>query len=197
MDDLNDDVEFFCPTCIPEKEKEFVSIKERLRKGIEELATRQNELGGVTIDRDMFKDKKNANSYNYSKDFPPTLRDLGIRVTGSHKTISDFKSDYKLMCSKMTEYLKDDYESQIQMVEWEIDDLVVEVLKPEPENTDNQTSDNEDDFGQAEESVTEAAEEETVDPGELIEMTMKAILIMEVCVRTVILGSVHQSSTIV
>jgi len=129
--ELVEDKEFYCPNCTPEKEEEFSTIRERLQQLVEELSGRQTEFGGVTIDRDMFKEKKNANPYNYAKDFPPTLRDLGIRVKNAHKTIGDFKWDYKLMCSRLGEELKDDFESRIQMVEWELDEIVEEILKEE------------------------------------------------------------------
>ena len=119
---------------------------------VEELATRQNEFGGVTIDRDMFKEKKNANPYNYSQDFPPTLKDLSIRVNTRHKTVSDFKKDYKEMCKQLTANLKDDYEDQITAVEWELDDIIEEVFKededkpvPVPE-VDEETIDNVGDY---------------------------------------------------
>ena len=133
LEELKDDVDFYCPTCVPELEEKFSRIKAKLKAKIDELAQRQIEFGGVTIDRDFFKDKKNANPHNYSQDFPPTLRDLGIRVNTSHKTMAHFKSDYKEMCKQLTEQLKEDFESRIQMVEWELDDIVEDVLKPDPD----------------------------------------------------------------
>eukprot|EP00092_Neocalanus_flemingeri_P034089 GFUD01037071.1.p1 GENE.GFUD01037071.1~~GFUD01037071.1.p1 ORF type:complete len:805 (-),score=297.13 GFUD01037071.1:1402-3816(-) len=129
--ELLEDKEFYCPNCNPEKEEEFNSIREKLLQSVEELSGRQTEFGGVTIDRDMFKEKKNANPYNYAKDFPPTLRDLGSRVKNTHKTIGDFKWDYKLMCSRLSEELKDDFESRIQMVEWELDEIAEDIFKEE------------------------------------------------------------------
>ena len=132
LEELKDDVDFYCPTCVPEQEEKFSRIKAKLKAKIDELAQRQIEFGGVTIDRDFFKDKKNANPHNYSQEFPPTLRDLGIRVNTSHKTMAHFKSDYKEMCKQLTEQLKEDFESRIQMVEWELDDIVEDVLKPDP-----------------------------------------------------------------
>jgi len=129
--ELQDDKEFYCPNCAPDKEEEFNHIRQKLKQRVQELSSRQKEFGGVTIDRDMFKEKKNANPYNYAKEFPPTLRDLGIRVDKKHKTLGDFKWDYKLMCKKLTEELKEDYESRIQMVEWELDEIAEEVLKEE------------------------------------------------------------------
>ena len=152
LEDINDDDEFFCPTCVPEREYQFSKIKSKLVSKVEELATRQNEFGGVTIDRDMFKEKKNANPYNYSQDFPPTLKDLSIRVNTRHKTVSDFKKDYKEMCKQLTANLKDDYEDQITAVEWELDDIIEEVFKededkpvPVPE-VDEETIDNVGDY---------------------------------------------------
>lgn len=133
LEELKDDVDFYCPTCVPEQEEKFSRIKAKLKAKIDELAQRQIEFGGVTIDRDFFKDKKNANPHNYSQDFPPTLRDLGIRVNTSHKTMTHFKTDYKEMCKQLTEQLKEDFESRIQMVEWELDDIVEDVLKPDPD----------------------------------------------------------------
>ena len=35
----------------------------------------------LTVLREMFEEKKNANAYNYSQEFPPTLRDLVSRYT--------------------------------------------------------------------------------------------------------------------
>ena len=152
LEDIKDDDEFFCPTCVPEREYQFSKIKSKLVSKVEELATRQNEFGGVTIDRDMFKEKKNANPYNYSQDFPPTLKDLSIRVNTRHKTVSDFKKDYKEMCKQLTANLKDDYEDQITAVEWELDDIIEEVFKededkpvPVPE-VDEETIDNVGDY---------------------------------------------------
>ena len=49
-------------------------MKERLARKVEELANTQEEFGGLTISREMFKEKKNAGQYNYSTNFPPTLR---------------------------------------------------------------------------------------------------------------------------
>lgn len=129
--ELLEDKEFYCPNCNPDKEGEFNNIRSDLQQKVEELSGRQTEFGGVTIDRDMFKEKKNANPYNYAKDFPPTLRDLGSRVKNRHKTMGDFKWDYKMMCNKLTEELKEDYESRIQMVEWELDEIAEDVLKEE------------------------------------------------------------------
>ena len=60
---------------------------------VEGLATVQSEFGGVTISRDMFEEKKNATSYNYSKEFPATLRDLVARVRSTHQTASMFHSN--------------------------------------------------------------------------------------------------------
>ena len=62
------------------------------------------------------------------------MRDLGIRVDTRHKTIADFKADYKEMCRQLTEKLKEDFESRVQMVEWELDDIVEDVLKPDPDS---------------------------------------------------------------
>ena len=65
---------------------------------VEGLATVQSEFGGVTISRDMFEEKKNATSYNYSKEFPATLRDLVARVRSTHQTASMFHSNqYKMI----------------------------------------------------------------------------------------------------
>jgi len=141
-EDLHEDKEFYCPNCIPDKESEFVKVKDLLYEKIVELSGRQIEFGGVTIDRDMFKEKKNANPYNYSKDFPPTLRDLSSRLKNTHKTLGDLKWDYKNMCKRLTEELKDDFESRIQMVEWELDEIIEDVQRkvehkdPEPVEVD-------------------------------------------------------------
>ena len=62
-----------------------------------------------------------------------SCRDLGLRVLNTHKTIGDFKTDYKEMCKQLTEHLKDDFESRIQMVEWELDDIVEDIFKDEQE----------------------------------------------------------------
>ena len=90
--------------------QQIFDIKQKLKVMVDELAVRQIEFGGVTIDRDYFLDKKNANPYNYSTDFPPTLKDLSSRILTRHKTLADFKFDYKLMCKKLTENLKEDFE---------------------------------------------------------------------------------------
>ena len=128
---LKEEKDFYCPICEVEKRQEFDNIKLKLKVMVDELAIRQIEFGGVTIDRDYFKDKKNANPYNYSTDFPPTLKDLSNRIPTRHKTLADFKFDYKVMCQKLTENLKEDFESRIQVVEWELDDFVVDVFKEE------------------------------------------------------------------
>ena len=70
LEDIKDDNDFFCPNCISEKKEQFQKIREKLKTLVDELGSRQIEFGGVTIDRDMFKEKKNANPFNYSKDFP-------------------------------------------------------------------------------------------------------------------------------
>ena len=56
-EELHEDKEFYCPNCIPEKEDEFDKVKDLLYEKILELSGRQIEFGGVTIDRDMFKEK--------------------------------------------------------------------------------------------------------------------------------------------
>ena len=170
VDDIKEDVDFYCPTCIPEKEEQFQKIKQKLKIKVDELATRQNEFGGVTIDRDMFKEKKNANPHNYSKDFPPTLRDLGLRIISHHKTMADFKIDYKEMCKQLTENLKDDFESRIQMVEWELDDIIEEVVKDDDsdheENANNTPEESVDNVGDLDEDDTEAVVETDPDTSE-------------------------------
>jgi len=167
LEDLKAENDFYCPTCVPEIEKKFSRIRDRLESKVDELAQRQIEFGGVTIDRDFFKDKKNANPHNYSQDFPPTLRDLGIRVTSRHKTMSDFKSDYKEMCKQLTEQLKEDFESRIQMVEWELDDIVEEVLKSNDEAVpDFEDLDPNDVTGENEQQSVSASES-SVDDGEM------------------------------
>ena len=40
-----------------------------------------------------------------------------------HKTMGDFKWDYKMMCNRLTKESIEDYESRIQMVEWELDEI--------------------------------------------------------------------------
>ena len=146
IDDLKEDRDFYCPLCATLKQKEFEKIKTKLKMSVDELATRQIEFGGVTVDRDFFKDKKNANPYNYSKDFPPTLRDLSSRIQSRHKTMSDFKYDYKEMCKQLTNNLKEEYESRIQIVEWELDDVVndvfTETLKTDDDTVGNSVEDN-------------------------------------------------------
>ena len=170
VDDIKEDVDFYCPTCIPVKEEQFQKIKENLKNKVDELATRQNEFGGVTIDRDMFKEKKNANPHNYSKDFPPTLRDLGLRIISHHKTMTDFKIDYKEMCKQLTENLKDDFESRIQMVEWELDDIIEEVVKEDDsdhdEDKDNTPEESVDNVGDLDKDDTEAVVETDPDTSE-------------------------------
>ena len=131
LGELQEDKDFYCPVCEVEKQQEFDNIKHKLKVMVDELAVRQIEFGGVTIDRDYFKDKKNANPYNYSTDFPPTLKDLSNRIHTRHKTLADFKFDYKVMCKKLTENLKEDLESRIQVVEWELDDFVQDVFTEE------------------------------------------------------------------
>ena len=164
---MKDDIDFYCPACVPETEEKFSKIKDKLKAKVDELAQRQIEFGGVTIDRDFFKDKKNANPHNYSQDFPPTLRDLGVRVCTRHKTMAHFKSDYKEMCKQLTEQLKEDFESRIQMVEWELDDIVEDVLKPEPDPVpDYEDLDPSDVTGDSSHQSVDASEN-SVEEGEL------------------------------
>lgn len=102
---LDTDKEYYCPYCVQAKIKvirtqlqvtpahrlifqEFDGLRTRLSLKVEGLATVQSEFGGVTIPRDMFEEKKNATSYNYTKEFPPTLRDLVARVRNTHQTVS-------------------------------------------------------------------------------------------------------------
>jgi len=129
--DLQEDRDYFCPNCIEEKQQEFERVREKIVERIVELGSRQKEFAGYTIDRDMFKNPKSANPFNYSKDFPPTLKDLISRVRGIHRTLADFKYDYKLMCSRMMEELLEDYEARVQMIEWDLDEICEEVLKEE------------------------------------------------------------------
>ena len=171
LDSLKDDKDFYCPSCELEKRQEFDKIKDKLKVMVDELAIRQIEFGGVTIDRDYFKERKNANPYNYSTDFPPTLKDLSSRIPSRHKTLADFKFDYKVMCKKLTENLKDDFESRIQVVEWELDDFVQDVfteeetekLKTEQEEEDLVSGDIEpdeqEDWVDYEENIVENVEE--------------------------------------
>jgi hypothetical protein len=101
----------------------------------------------------MFLEKKNANTYNYSKEFPPTLRDLVARVRTTHHTVSrlrtahgtsspqlgDFKWDYKQLVLRLGPLLKKEHEDRLTYIEWELDDIVEEVLKPEePEEQEEQ-----------------------------------------------------------
>ena len=129
--DLQEDRDYFCPNCIEEKQQEFEGVREKIVERISELGSRQKEFAGYTIDRDMFKNHKSANPFNYSKDFPPTLKDLISRVKGIHRTIADFKYDYKQMCSRMMEELLEDYEARVQMIEWDLDEISEEVFKTE------------------------------------------------------------------
>lgn len=75
---------------------------------------------------DFFKDKKMPTPH-YSRDFPQPLDSVSV-LPFRHRPCP-IKSDYK-MCKQLTEQLKEDFESRIQMVEWELDDIVEEVLKP-------------------------------------------------------------------
>lgn len=129
---LDTEKEFYCPACVVVKSQEFDRVRERLTVAVEDLATRQSEFGGVTIARDMFIEKKNANAYNYSQDFPPTLRDLVARVRGKHKTLGDFKWDYKQLVSRLGPQLRKEHEDRLQIIEWELDELAEQILKPEP-----------------------------------------------------------------
>ena len=166
LNTLQEDKDFYCPGCQLEKQQEFDSIKHKLKVMVDELAVRQIEFGGVTIDRDYFKDKKNANPYNYSTDFPPTLKDLSSRIQTRHKTLADFKFDYKVMCQKLTENLKEDLESRIQVVEWELDDFIQDVFTEE-ETEEPKTEQEEEDLGG--ENVQSGEEETLVGQEDLID----------------------------
>ena len=102
---LDTEKEYYCPHCVQDKIKviliwlkvihdlnmvfqEFDALRTRLSLKVEGLATVQSEFGGVTIPREMFEEKKNATTYNYTKEFPPTLRDLVARVRNTHQTVS-------------------------------------------------------------------------------------------------------------
>ena len=101
---LDTEKEYYCPYCVQDKIKvlrnmgllpllhlifqEFDALRSRLSVKVEGLATVQSEFGGVTIPREMFEEKKNATTYNYTKEFPPTLRDLVARVRNTHQTVS-------------------------------------------------------------------------------------------------------------
>ena len=54
--------------------QEYSDIKAKLWERVHELATDQREFSGATIPRDMFRDRKLANQFNYSTEFPPTLQ---------------------------------------------------------------------------------------------------------------------------
>ena len=102
---LDTEKEYYCPYCVQNKIKvlrnmdllplshltfqEFDALRSRLSVKVEGLATVQSEFGGVTIPREMFEEKKNATTYNYTKEFPPTLRDLVARVRNTHQTVSE------------------------------------------------------------------------------------------------------------
>ena len=116
------------------KEAEFEGLRARLSLAVEALATVQEEFGGVTIPREMFLEKKTANSYNYSQEFPPTLRDLVARVrssSSSMRTLADFRWDYQRMVTALGPLLKEEYADRLTFIQWELDDIVEKVVKPE------------------------------------------------------------------
>ena len=136
---------------------------------VEGLATVQSEFGGVTISRDMFEEKKNATSYNYSKEFPATLRDLVARVRSAHQTasmfhsnqynddfspqIGDFKYDYQQMVARLGPLLKTEHESRLTFIQLQLDEIAEDVLKPE--TSDQEDADEEKDIEEEEEGEEE------------------------------------------
>ena len=111
---------------------------------VEGLATVQSEFGGVTIPREMFEEKKNATTYNYTKEFPPTLRDLVARVRNTHQTVSesmfslelnvyprqlgDFKYDYQQMVARLGPLLKPEHEGRLTYIECQLDEIAEQVF---------------------------------------------------------------------
>ena len=92
----------------------------------------------------MFEEKKNATSYNYTKEFPPTLRDLVARVRNSHQTVSnlnsqspksnvlppqlgDFKYDYQQMVARLGPLLKAEHEGRLTYIQWQLDEIAEQV----------------------------------------------------------------------
>jgi len=122
-EELQKDKDWFCPECESLKKQEYEVVKDRLKMKVEELADAQEEFGGLTISRQMFKDKKKAGQFNFSQDFPPTLRDLCSRIKTKYLHLGDYKYEYQLMCKKMKSELLADYESRIQFIEFELDDI--------------------------------------------------------------------------
>ena len=123
----------------------------------------------MTISRDMFEDKKNATSYNYSKEFPATLRDLVARVRSTHQTasmfhsnqynddfspqIGDFKYDYQQMVARLGPLLKTEHESRLTFIQLQLDEIAEDVLKPE--TSDQEDADEEKDIEEEEEEGEE------------------------------------------
>jgi len=137
LDNLQGDNDWFCAECLPVKTEEYEVVKARLLRRVQELADTQDEFGGLTISRELFREKKNAGVYNYSTDFPPTLRDLCCRVETKYTTLSHFKEEYLLMCKKMKVHLLPDFESRVQFIQFELDDILEEMksqptTEPEP-----------------------------------------------------------------
>ena len=108
----------------------------------------------------MFEEKKNATSYNYSKEFPATLRDLVARVRSTHQTasmfhsnqynddfspqIGDFKYDYQQMVARLGPLLKTEHESRLTFIQLQLDEIAEDVLKPE--TSDQEDADEEKDI---------------------------------------------------
>jgi len=133
IEDYPDDLEFYCYKCHPAKLEEYDSLKAKLLIKVRDLADAQKDFGGPTISRDMFKEKKNANQYNFSNEFPPTLADLCSRISGKFKTFGEFKYEAGQWVSRLKELLLDKYESDLQFIDWEFKDYVEDLLKGEDE----------------------------------------------------------------
>jgi hypothetical protein len=54
--------------------KEYRAVKDKLWERVHELAASQLEFSGATIAREMFRDRKMVQQFNYNTDFPPTLQ---------------------------------------------------------------------------------------------------------------------------
>jgi len=130
-DQLDEKRDWFCPKCHTLKTQEFKELKDKLLDKVEEISSSQPDFNSITISRDMFKLKKNAGAFNFATDFPPTLVDLIKRIRNKFSTLSEFRFEYKLMCKNLIFELLDNYASQVQFIEFELDDIFDDLTKPE------------------------------------------------------------------
>merc|ERR1719398_599059 len=66
------------------------------------------------------------------------------RVRKNHQTLGDFKYDYQQMVERLGPLLKSEHEGRLTYIQWQLDEIAEQVLKPEtPEQEEEEEDDDE------------------------------------------------------